>query len=139
MIGPFKCQYEFLSNFYPSRIFYDGFMYPTVEHAFQASKTMDYDIRKSIALAQTPNIAKKMGRKIVLRPYWSDIKVFIMADLVSKKFAIPELQIKLLETGNEELIEINWWNDVFWGFCNGVGENNLGKILMQIRSNLRNI
>ncbi|MCK9442220.1 MAG: NADAR family protein [Methanothrix sp.] len=137
MIGPFKNQYEFLSNFSSSVIFYDGFTYPTVEHAFQASKSMNYAIRKSISEAKTPGNAKSIGRHLELRPYWHNIKIAIMTDLVAKKFAIRELQIKLLDTGNEELVEKNWWNDVFWGVCNGIGENNLGKILMNIRENIR--
>ena len=138
MIGPFKNEYEFLSNFYPSIIFYDGFIYPTVEHAFQASKTMDYDLRLKICLAETPEKAKKIGRIVKLRPYWHEIKIVIMKDLVIKKFVIPELRMKLIETKDEELVEKNWWNDVFWGVCNGVGENNLGKILMEVRNNIRN-
>lgn len=137
MIGPFKNQYEFLSNFAPSIIFYDGFVYPTVEHAFQASKTMDYNMRKSISEAKTPGQAKRLGRHLVLRPYWADIKIRVMTDLVTKKFAIHELRMKLLETGDEELVEKNFWNDIFWGICNGIGENNLGKILMNIRENIR--
>jgi len=134
MIGPFKNEYEFLSNFYPSIIFYDGFIYPTVEHAFQASKTMDYDLRLKICLAETPGKAKKIGRIVKLRSYWHEIKIIIMKDLVIKKFDIPELRMKLIETKDEELVEKNWWND---GVCNGVGENNLGKILMEVRNNIR--
>lgn len=137
MIGPFKEKYEFLSNFYPSKIFYDGFWYPTVEHAYQASKTMDYDIRLYISNLYTAGQAKKFAKNLVLRKYWADIKVNIMKDLISKKFAILELRMKLLGTGNEELVEINWWNDIFWGVCNGIGENNLGKILMNEREGIR--
>jgi predicted NAD-dependent protein-ADP-ribosyltransferase YbiA (DUF1768 family) len=43
----------------------------------------------------------------------------------------------LLETGDAELVEGNWWDDTFWGVCNGVGQNNLGKILMDTRRELR--
>lgn len=60
-----------------------------------------------------------------------------MKDLVFQKFKNEELKIKLLQTGNEELIEGNTWGDKFWGICNGVGENNLGKILMEIRQFLK--
>lgn len=138
MIGPFKGEYEFLSNFSPSRVFYDGFIYPTVEHAFQASKSMYYNERVEIANASTPGQAKRLGRKVQLRPLWNDIRIPIMTQLVWEKFAICELQIKLLATGNEELVEVNWWHDIFWGVCNGEGENNLGKILMKIRQDIRN-
>lgn len=136
MIGPFREKYEFLSNFYPSKIFYDGFWYSTVENAYHASKTMIFDVRLYVSNV-TASQAKKFSKQIVLRPYWTDIKVDIMRDLIRKKFAIPELRIKLLETGNEEIVEKNWWNDIFWGVCNGVGENNLGKILMNERYCIR--
>ena len=99
--------------------------------------SINYAIRKSISEDKTPGNAKSIGRHLELRPYWDNIKIAIMTDLVAKKFAIRELQIKLLDTGNEELVEKNWWNDVFWGVCNGIGENNLGKILMNIRENIR--
>ena len=49
-----------------------------------------------------------------------------------------ELKEMLISTGDEELIEGNHWHDVFWGICNGKGENNLGKILMQVRSEIKN-
>ena len=54
--------------------------------------------------------------------------------IVRNKF-IPndDLMEKLIATGNAELIEGNWWKDTYWGVCDGIGENKLGKILMQIR------
>ena len=49
----------------------------------------------------------------------------------------PELGNKLLETGNQELVEGNTWGDIFWGVCNGKGQNWLGKILMMVRDEIR--
>jgi predicted NAD-dependent protein-ADP-ribosyltransferase YbiA (DUF1768 family) len=43
----------------------------------------------------------------------------------------------LIDTGDQELIEGNWWGDVIWGVCNGKGENHLGKILMEVRKELK--
>ena len=60
-----------------------------------------------------------------------------MEYLLLQKFFIPELREKLLATGNEELIEGNWWGDTYWGVCKGKGENNLGKSLMKIRTELQ--
>lgn len=31
----------------------------------------------------------------------------------------------------------NYWKDTYWGVCNGVGENHLGKLLMKIREKLK--
>jgi hypothetical protein len=60
-----------------------------------------------------------------------------MYGLILGKFQDPELKTKLLATGDAELIEGNWWGDVYWGVCNGEGRNELGKILMQVRDELR--
>jgi predicted NAD-dependent protein-ADP-ribosyltransferase YbiA (DUF1768 family) len=57
--------------------------------------------------------------------------------LLQQKFAIPEIRERLLSTGDEDIIEVNTWGDVFWGVCGNRGENYLGKLLMRIRSNIR--
>jgi predicted NAD-dependent protein-ADP-ribosyltransferase YbiA (DUF1768 family) len=49
------------------------------------------------------------------------------------KFDIPEMRDKLVATCNQYLEETNQWNDVYWGVCNGVGKNMLGRMLMYIR------
>lgn len=47
-----------------------------------------------------------------------------------------EVRVKLLETGDVEIIE-NSTDDFFWGCGNdGTGQNNMGKIWMQIRNEL---
>ena len=63
----FNSEYVFLSNFYPSLITIDGIKYPTVEHAYQAAKTMDRREKLAIAAARSPGQAKKIGRKSFLR------------------------------------------------------------------------
>ena len=60
-----------------------------------------------------------------------------MLSFVRAKFTYPDLQEKLLATGDAYLEEGNYWNDTTWGVCNGVGENRLGKILMQVRDEIR--
>ena len=71
-----------------------------------------------------------MGRIVELRPDWENIKINVMASLVAQKFMQPHLRDMLLATGDAKLIEGNTWGDRFWGQCSGVGENQLGKILM---------
>ena len=62
-----------------------------------------------------------------------------MLNLVRAKFKQnPGLAEKLLNTGERELVEGNQWGDTFWGVCSGKGENVLGKILMQVRLEIRN-
>jgi predicted NAD-dependent protein-ADP-ribosyltransferase YbiA (DUF1768 family) len=62
-----------------------------------------------------------------------------MRDLIRIKFSKDPLKSRLLNTGDSELIEGNWWGDKFWGVDErtGVGKNNLGKILMEIREELK--
>lgn len=140
MIDKFDGEYAFLSNFYPSSIFdsNDGFTYPTVEHFFQAKKSLILKEREMISKADTPGKAKRMGRKVQLRSDWEDIKLLVMEDALRRKFSKARFREALLATGDEELIEGNWWGDTFWGVCKGVGENNLGKLLMKIREDFKN-
>ena len=132
-------KYRFLSNFYMAEIEYEGIKYPSSEHAYQAAKSTDLEVRKRIATCcKTPNESKKAGRIVRLRANWDLLKRGIMLDIVRIKFKThADLRQKLLETGDEELVEGNTWGDVFFGVCNGVGENHLGKILMQVREELR--
>lgn len=133
MIDSFSGKYRFLSNFYPAKVSLDGWDFPTVEHAFQAAKTLDSNKRRQIQQAASPGDAKRLGRTVNLRADWEDVKIDVMRQLLRRKFADPFLLSQLLATGTEELIEGNWWRDTFWGVCNGVGENHLGKLLMEIR------
>lgn len=135
-IDDFRFKYRWLSNFHLVSIDYEGIVYPSTEHAYQAAKTLDVELRKKIAALEKPVQAKKLGAKIPLRDDWESIKLGVMETVLRKKFQDPELKQKLLDTGNEELIEGNWWGDTFWGICKGVGENHLGKLLMKIRSEL---
>jgi ribA/ribD-fused uncharacterized protein len=137
MINSFEGEYAFLSNFYEHPISNGVITFPTNEHYFQAMKTLEDDERLAIARAATPGQAKRMGRSVKLRPDWESIKLDVMETAVRVKFTDPELAAKLVATGDEELIEGNWWNDTFWGVCNGVGENHLGKILMKVRADIK--
>lgn len=132
-IDNFEGEFRFLSNFAPSVVHFDGMEFPSVEHAYQAAKTFDKDLRIKIRNAKTPNEAKKLGKKVKLRQDWDDVKIDVMLGLLEQKFAIPELHQLLLNTGDAELVEGNWWGDTFWGVCRGHGKNHLGKLLMTIR------
>jgi N-glycosidase YbiA len=138
-IESFTKEYSYLSNFYPSLVMFDGQVYPTVEHAYVAAKTLDLEVRKKIQKITNPSQVKKFGKTIALRDDWEDVKISIMEQLCWQKFSSnSSLAEKLLSTDYAELIEGNTWGDVFWGVCNGKGHNHLGKILMKIREELRN-
>ena len=137
-IQRFSGKNAFLSNFEPCGVYVDGMLYTSVEHAFQASKTFDIREREFIAHTESPNEAKKLGRKVKLREDWESVKGQIMLDLLRQKFKYTRLRDLLLATGDAELIEGNTWGDKFWGVCNGEGKNMLGKFLMQVRTEIRN-
>lgn len=133
MINKFDGANGFLSNFFPCSVEFEDVVYPSAENAFQAAKTLDLEKRKEF-IDITAGQAKRLGRKVELRPDWNKERLFIMFLVLCAKFAgNEELKAKLLVTGEEELIEGNVWDDTFWGVCNGKGENNLGKLLMEVR------
>lgn len=129
---------RFLSNFWFSKVWYDGIEYPSVEHAYQAAKTFNPKARLDIAKLNKPGDAKRAGNDVMLRPDWEEVKVGIMTYLVREKFKNnSSLRRQLLATGDQYLEETNTWRDTFWGVCNGVGQNWLGKILMLVRTELK--
>lgn len=129
--------YDFLSNFYMATVRFDGKLYPSVEHAYQASKTLDNISREIIRKAKTPSDAKKLGQGLEIRTDWHDVRLDIMRSLIREKFENPFLRPLLLSTGDAALILNNKWNDKFWGICRGTGENWLGKILMEERNRIK--
>lgn len=130
---------RFLSNFWPVNVPLYNQWYPSVEHAYQSAKSNDEKYKREVRKAATPGDAKRLGKKAPLRPDWGDAKKLeYMEFLVWYKFAMyPDLGKMLLATGDAELIEGNTWGDTFWGVCKGVGQNQLGKLLMKVRDQVR--
>lgn len=137
--------HRFLSNFHPLMHpiidVYEciHFYYPTVEHAYQAMKTLDPMWRLTIMHAETPYQAKALARKMPIRYNWEAIKDDVMVDLVRHKFYHnADLKQRLIDTGDQELFEVNNWGDRYWG-CDDFldGNNHLGYILMMVREEVR--
>lgn len=139
MINRFEGAHRFLSNFWFVPVVMDNLVFPSVEHAYQAAKTLDRNDKVRIAHLGTAREAKAYGRKIKLRSDWENMKLEIMERLVRQKFQNTDLKAKLLATNNEELVEGNYWEDTFWGvdLKTKIGQNHLGKILMKVRNELR--
>lgn len=145
-ITRFSGEYHFLSNFYPAKVVIGDVICATAEHAFQAQKAAYPSDRLRILDAKTPGLAKKIGRNVLLRHDWEDVKVDVMKQILRYKFRIwvhpmgwtrNPLSIRLIQTGDAELIEGNTWGDTFWGQCPiGNGENMLGKLLMKVRGEI---
>ena len=138
MINEFRGKYYFLSNFYTAPVEYDGLLYQNNEAAFQSVKCINKKDRKQFTNLP-PNKAKGLGRRVKLRNDWEEVKDRVMYDIVKDKFIRnKDLKEKLLATGDRYLEEGNWWNDTYWGVCNGKGQNKLGAILMQVREEIKN-
>lgn len=139
VIGRFTDEYFFLSNFYPAPTTYDGVTYSTSEHAYQAAKTMIHSERREIKRCKFPGEAKRLGQRVTLRYDFEKIKLDLMLEVLRDKFSDKTLADKLLATEYAELVEYNDWQDVFWGKDkkSGKGKNHLGKLLMQVREELK--
>jgi len=136
MITSFFGQYRFLSNFWPVRVVFDRVGYNSVENAYQAAKTLNLDQRAEFVYCSQVE-AKRLGSFVTIRDDWQQVKFDIMFDLLQQKFSNPTLRARLLQTGSEQLIEGNTWDDRIWGCVwvddRWIGQNRLGKMLMQIR------
>lgn len=142
MIDSFSGEYGFLSNFYefPVTALWDDdntVSVPTVEHAFQAAKAGVRDDFYAICSAPTARACKQKGRTITLRPDWEGVKLDVMKRILREKFSNGDLRARLLKTEEAMLVEGNTWGDRFWGVCRGAGENHLGRLLMEIREEIK--
>ncbi len=136
-IKGFSGKYRWLSNFHLCLVGFEGLVYPSTENAYQAAKVENNYQRKEFLII-SPNKAKELGGKVGLRADWDKIKIDIMRKVLESKFRNDlYLQKLLIETGDAYLEETNDWDDKFWGVCDGVGENNLGKLLMELREGLK--
>ena len=143
MIVHFKSpEHSFLSNFELVNIEYMGRTYRSVEHAFMSAKSSDPKWKDYCA---NPNISpadvKREGKKVSLVPYWDTLKFVVMEHCLRAKFRQEPFKSKLLATGNENIQEGNWWGDTTWGVDLNVNpnivENNLGRLIMLIREELK--
>jgi len=135
-----RTAYGAFSNFSPHAIACKGVRWPTTEHYFQAQKFAGTPHEEAIRQAKTPKQAAQMGRDRTrpLRADWEAVKDEIMREAVRLKFRMhPDLRQLLLDTGDEEIIE-HAPGDYYWGCgADGSGKNMLGKILMEVRAELR--
>lgn len=140
---------RWLSNMTYVDIEHQGIVYPSTENFYHAIKydkddfcrEVDYliTVRKYLAIIK-PNEAKKYSRKHQMtNPKFEDNKLKIMLYAQRKKYFQEPFKSKLLDTGDCHIEEGNYHNDLYWGtdIKTRKGENNLGKIIMQVRAELR--
>lgn len=147
MIDSFRGKYSFLSNMYPCTVAYHDLAYPSAENAYVAAKCRLRDDRINVQTMR-PSEAKQFGKTVLRSQGFS--RILAMEEVLHNKFGVglslaemsmahANLQVKLLETGREILIEGNTWHDNFWGNCKcsrcvcTPGANVLGSLLMMVR------
>lgn len=142
------------SSFYDTVFKLDDVEYKSAEHAFQAIKAKtfgDEEHFKKILKAKSAQSAKSFGRKVEKfdDKIWNEKKEDVMRQILRAKFSQnPEIRKKLLDTGDKILAEANP-RDNYWGIGTSSttsiaknpskwkGENKLGKLLMELREELR--
>jgi ribA/ribD-fused uncharacterized protein len=143
----FRGEFWFLSNFCTSEITFHylgrEWTATSVEHAYQACKSLNPDDVQWVLLRHSPGEAKREGRRIKIRADWEQIKDEVMMTMLRKKFADPTFRDKLLAIDGR-IVEGNYWHDNYWGVCTcrkcsaKSAGNKLGALLMTLRRELAN-
>ncbi|KAA1474730.1 DUF1768-domain-containing protein [Dentipellis sp. KUC8613] len=126
------------TNFSDHPVEYDGAVYPTSEHLFQAFKFINSrpDVAEQIRKCETSRQAFDLAHRHQsdVRADWYSVNIAKMDKVLRLKFEQHlDLRQELLDTGDAPLVEASI-ADAFWGFgADGKGRNQLGKALMRLR------
>lgn len=129
-------------NFAPFQIEWRGKLYPTAEHAYQAAHFLETkpELAEKVRQCRSPREASDFANdnKAHDDPEWKEKKLSIMQEIVRAKLEQhPFIHKTLLDSGEMEIIEMND-DDEYWGWGkNHDGQNNLGKIWMSLRSEIK--
>lgn len=135
--------YPEFSNFWEEPFEIDGITYKTNEHWYQSQKATNAVDEEWVRISKTPGISKKRGRQIECRREWEVIKINVMWKGLKTKFSQHKYLNELLQsTGESDIIEETVWHDRYWGICicdkcDNRGENWLGRLLVQLRRELK--
>ena len=141
-IGFYNREFFCLDNFSSFKVLVDGVLYGTIEHAYQSSMFLQSapDVDETITNSYSAYDAQRIAHEHIdrQRADWDDVKVAVMERLVQLKTEQnPYVKRKLMETGDYMICEDSP-KDAFWGIGpNRDGRNELGKIWMKLRAELR--
>ena len=135
--------YGAFSNLYRREITFEGEVFATSEHAYQAGKARKPEVRAWLMNAPTPALLAMAAHGLYywdIVPGWSKVKFNRMRQVLRAKFMQHEdLRELLLATGRARLIESATEDNTvnrLWGEVNGHGKNMLGIMLMELRTEL---
>jgi ribA/ribD-fused uncharacterized protein len=136
--------YGAFSNLYRRDVEFEGKVFSTSEHAYQAGKARKPAVRKWLMEAPSPALLAMAAHGLYywdVAPGWSTSKFARMRSVLRAKFTQhDDLRELLLSTGEARLVETATAdNEVnrLWGEVNGNGRNMLGVMLMELRDELR--
>jgi ribA/ribD-fused uncharacterized protein len=136
--------YGAFSNLFKRAIEFEGETFATSEHAYQAGKARKPEVKAWILAAPSPALLAMAAHGLYwwdIRSDWSKIKYDRMRAVLRAKFTQhDDLRELLLSTGEARLVESATVDNIVnrtWGEVNGVGKNMLGKMLMELRTELR--
>lgn len=135
--GPF-------SNLYRREVEFEGEVFKTSEHAYQAGKARKEEVRQWLMAAPSPALLAMAAHGLYVwdvHPDWSKNKFGRMKRILLAKFTQhQDLQELLLSTGDKRLVEVATVDNAvnrLWGEVNGKGKNKLGELLMEVRTEIR--
>lgn len=131
-----------LDIFFPFEVNFGGVTFPSVGHAFESARSLEESwVRTCINPNSTKEILYRRHEELEIVPNWNQIKLKLMFDLITQKYSDKKLKAELLDTkgqnieaGGEDASEF-WGKN--WAVEPNTGENWLGRIIMEVRSNLR--
>jgi len=138
--------YGAFSNYFPRSVIIDGIAYASSEHAFQCAKARRAEVRAWIAAAPTAMLAAAAGDALGPEdtvPDWAERMVPLMLAVLRAKFTQHrDIAALLVGTGEARLVEIAPEDNPvnrYWSEVDGAGLNVLGKLLMEVRAEIRDI
>lgn len=142
IIGFYPREFYPLDNFSSFKVEWNGYLYTSLEEAFQSRLFLpnNPEIAEQIKKSHSAHEAQKiMFENIDKVRYSKDEQVLIMEELLRLKIEQnPYVKKKLLQTEDYLIVEDSP-KDSFWGWgINRDGLNQLGKLWMKIRDELKN-
>lgn len=136
----YESEYYTFSNFAAFAVTYNGRVWMTSKHAYQAAKFDDDNVITLIHQASSAHDSKKIAHnyKNKVNENWDQVKVGVMEDILRAKTSQhPYIRERLIETETREIIEDSH-GDAFWGRgADHKGRNELGKVWMRIRAEIQ--